>query len=313
MHCPQRLGALLLPLMLLAAGCSSPPSPIDMTPQFVPGATRLEGVQAFMLLDATVKEFNGHLGISWHAKVKSSGPQGAVIEATVVRLVLQTPVGFGIDTDSFLPLGMLGDLPVLGPLLYKLIGKSFVYVVSPSGEVTVTKWEGIVARAANQAGVKAPKDGSIPSQGRLESALSRAYGAVPYQSMKLGEGTERSVDYVADGEGGPRISGRDQLTYEGFGEAEFDYGSDEMESEGLSLTLGGGVELTGGRSRYGIIRTGKSRRSGQLIVSENGRELLYYRASHRTKIYPDTEHFWLNGIKIATYETGWIFFGDPWD
>lgn len=294
---------------LLVAGCASPPSPIDLTPRFVAGTSRIEGVQAFAVIKTPIKDIETHLGICWKARVRNVGPGGAVIEATLSRLALKLP-GFGFDTDSIIPLGSLGLAPRIAPLLTKLVGLTFTYTVGPQGEVTVQAWDTGLKRAADNAGVPLPNDGQIPGEQTLASAIARAYAAVPHRVVKLKETSARQVDFAVSSEDGARVTGQDSITYKGFAELEFDFGGDDVAIEGLDLPLTGTAQVAGGATTHGIIETQDSNRRGQLVMSVDGRSVLFYREQLQTRLTPSTDIEWLDGIKIADYDTGFVFFAE---
>jgi len=102
---------------LLVTGCSSAPSPIDMTPRFVSGESRTESLECYAALRSVV-DVTSHVGFSWKAKVLTSGPDGTTIDARMSRVVCKLPGLPAFDSDGVVPIGvtsagelLLNDLP----------------------------------------------------------------------------------------------------------------------------------------------------------------------------------------------------------
>lgn len=313
----HRTPLLLAALTLCAAGCSSPPSPIELRPRFVPNTKRVEGVQAYVELRTKIKDWRAHIGIEWDARVVSAGAEGAVVEAKISGYDLQLPNGFSMDSGSLLGRAMrLGHgtpLGLLPRLLEKLHGGTFRYTVSPSGEIAVQRWDELVAKAAAEAEGEVPQDGSFPAQEEVAAALSRAYAMIPHASMELGGSKEVELDYRLETEEGARVSGTNRLTYLGFGEAEFEVAGDEGEVEGLHLGMSGQVRIEEGKSRFGVLQERPSQRQAMLLMSEAGDALLFYRERVVTEIHPATTIEWLDSIRVADYSGGWLVYArGPW-
>ena len=305
------------------AGCASPPNPADFTPRFEVGKERIEAAQVFVELDTPVKDIGAHLGVRWRARVRNVGPTGAEIEAQILSAVLELPGGFSVDTESILPLGLLtaepvsdllGNAPLIGPLLYELIDKRFAYTVAPNGEVTLQNWDQLVQTAARDASVDTPPDGWIPDATVFAAAIGRAYGAMPHEQVALDGSASRPLDFAIERANGPRVQGSDTLIYRGFGEVESTFGGEEITVEGLELELSGRIDIEARRTRWGPLREGGDTRQGQVITSDDANELVLYREQVYSPLHPETGIGWLDEIEVARWSEGWLFFAETrWD
>lgn len=96
--------AVLASFTACSAGCAAPPPIIETTPRFVKVATRQESLESYAAVRTPLADATAHVGFSWRARVKDVGPEGAVIEAHVNRVVAKLPGLVTFDTQGLLPL-----------------------------------------------------------------------------------------------------------------------------------------------------------------------------------------------------------------
>jgi hypothetical protein len=289
-----------------SAGCASPPAFIDTTPRFMKGATRVESLASYAAVRTPLADATAHVGFSWVARVKDVGPEGAVIEGQMTRVVAKLPGLITFDTDGLLPLGSL--LPV-GELLGKLVGAKFEYLVGTDGNVTITGWSEAVDLAARGAGMAVPTDGTVPDSAIVAEALRRVYGPLPRRQVALKEAWDHGADYRLVAVDGPKLRSRDTYRYEGFGELELEFGSDEVTVEGLGVPMKATTEVTAGGTMFlGTVAAQGGKRWGNMILNHVGDEVLAFHEAHEMQISPAPGVLPLDLVGLATLETGWVFF-----
>lgn len=288
-----------------SAGCASPPPFIETTPRFMKGATRLESLESYAAVRTPLADATAHVGFSWIARVKDVGPEGAVIDAQMTRVVAKLPGLLSFDTDGLLPLGSL--LPV-GELLGKLVGAKFQYTVGTDGSVAITGWSEAVDLAARGAGLAVPTDGSVPDSTIMAEALKRVYGPLPRRQVALKEAWDHGAEYRLVAVDGPALRSKDTYRYEGFGELELEFGSDEVVVEGLGVPMQATTAVTAAGSMFlGTVSAQGGRRWGNLILNHFGDEVLAFHEAHEVQLAPAAGVLPVD-VGVATLETGWVFF-----
>jgi hypothetical protein len=308
---------------IIATGCSSAPSPIDMTPRFVAGESRTESLECYAALRSIV-DVDSHIGFSWHAKVLSAGPEGATIDASMSRVVCKLPGLPAFDSDGVLPMGITSG----GELILKMVGVKFQYTITPAGVVNVTGWQSGLSEASKKTGIPIPGDGSVPTEDMVEEALARVYGGpMPRRMVTLDETWTATQNYhLGSPEEGARVSSSDSYTYEGFGELEVPFGGRREKVEGLGVQITSKPDVRSAGNWYmGKVEVQTGRSGGFLCVGMQGDEVLGYWEASRFKIEPSAGFSRnsptrvlgniVGGIAsaLADLECGWCFFaGSEW-
>jgi hypothetical protein len=314
--------ASLAVIVAMSAGCSSAPSPIDLTPRFVAGESRTECLESYAAIRSRVADVHGNVGFSWQAKVLSVGPEGATIDAQMNRVVCKLPGLPAFDSDGVIPVGLTS----VGELILKMVGVKFQYTVSPTGEVNVTGWQSALTEASKATGVPIPGDGSVPTEDMVEEALRRVYGIpMPRRQVVLDETWTASGSYhLGNPEQGPRITSTETFTYEGFGELKVPFGGRTEVVDGLGVQIKSTPNVTSVGNWYmGKIDVQTGRSGGFLCVNLQGDEILGYwekstfSVEPREGLMPGPVDLLGGALKVASklvdLECGWVFFaGSPW-
>lgn len=319
----RTVSSVALLFTIIATGCASAPSPIDMTPRFNAGESRTESLECYAAFRSLV-DVTSHVGFSWHAKVLSAGPEGATIDAQMSRVVCKLPGLPAFDSDGVIPMGITSG----GELILKLVGLKFQYTVSPAGAVKVTGWQSGLADASKASGIPIPGDGSVPTEDMVEEALSRVYGSpMPRRMVTLEETWSATQNYhLGAPEEGPRVTSSDSYTYEGFGELEVPFGGRMEKVEGLGVQIESTPDVRSTGNWYmGKVKVQTGRSGGFLCVGLQGDEILGYWEASRFKVEPSAGFSprsptsligsVVGGVvgAIADLECGWCFFaGSEW-
>lgn len=309
-------------LVALSAGCSSAPSPIDLTPRFVVGESRTESLQSYAAIRSRVADVHGNVGFSWSARVASVGPEGATIDAKMTRVVCKLPGLPAFDSDGVIPVG----ITAVGELIVKMVGLEFQYTVKPTGEVAVTGWQSGLTEAAKATGIPIPGDGSVPTEDMVEEALGRVYGIpMPRRQVTVDETWTASGDYhLGSPEQGPRVTSSETFTYEGFGELKVPFGGRNEQVNGLGVQIKSKPQVTSVGDWYmGKVDVQTGRSGGFLCVGMQGDEILgyweksTYSVEPREGLMPGPVDVLGGALRVASklvdLECGWVFFaGSPW-
>lgn len=301
----------LASLLLLAAGCSSVPEVVHLTPRFTRGAQRLEHLEHFVQLAAPA-DLELHSGIAWRATVEEAGPGGARISCQVTRVVAKLPGVPSFDSEG----GLLGRLVGATEALRKLVGGRFSYTVDPAGEVTVTGWDAALKGAEGAAGAPLPL--GIPSEAQVATTLARVYGPqLPRREVRLGERWEVQDSLAV---GTARANLADAVRYDGLGELTRPFGGDDLEAEGLAVRIAGKADVVvAGRCFLGDLGLQVGDSGGTIIVSTDGAQVLGYRRAVGLKLVPAEGLFSLGLLQavlasqLLDLDWGWSFMADPWE
>lgn len=304
---------------LLCAGCSSAPSPIDLTPRFAQGEGRTESLMTYAAVRTPAADVTAHVGFSWRAVVKSVGPEGATIEAQVSRVVVKLPALPAFDTDGSMPAKLLG----LTELLFRMMNVRFEYLVGPAGAVKVSGWQAALEDAASKVGAELPQDGSVPTEGMIAEALGRVYSSPPRRPVTVEERwTMASRFHVGTATQGSEVTGSDSLLYEGFGELKAPFGGREVKVDGLGVPIESSRAVTApGEFFLGKVDAQSGRAGGFLCVAPTGDEVLGYWEKNDLEIAPKDGLLPAGGgavlgavlSALADLEYGWVFFaGSAW-
>lgn len=314
--------ASLAVLVVASAGCSSAPSPIDLTPRFVAGESRTESLESYAAIRSRVADVVGNVGFSWQAKVASVGPEGATVDAQMTRVVCKLPGLPAFDSDGVIPVGITS----VGELILKLVGVKFQYVVGPTGEVNVTGWQSALTEASKATNVPIPGDGSVPTEDMVEEALRRVYGIpMPRRQVVLEETWTTSSSYhLGSPEQGARVASSETFTYEGFGELRVPFGGRTEEVNGLGIKVKSTPSVQSAGDCYmGKIDVQTGRSGGFVCVGLQGDEILgyweksTYSVEPREGLMPGPVDVLGGALRVASklvdFECGWVFFaGSPW-
>jgi hypothetical protein len=311
MHTTTRSVVLALAALtsLAAAGCTSAPVEVDMTPRFKSGATRLECAKSYATLRTPLLDISTHTAFTWRATVKGAGANGVLVEAVVTRAVVDLPGALGtditIDTDGF---GLVASVLGVGKMFFELVGARFSYTIAPDGSVTVSGWSEALSGAARAANEVLPGD-LVPSAEALAGVIERAYGAMPRRVVKLEESWSRTYDYSL---GGAAASCTESYQYKGLGEIEVEVGDDDEEFEGLEVPFNGQTRISGeGRTSFGPVSVQSGARSGKVLLTIEGDTLVTFHETERVEVVPDED---IPGAgSVATLDTGWTFTAEEWD
>jgi hypothetical protein len=301
-------------LMVGVSGCASAPSPIDLTPRFVPGMSRVESLQTYAALRTPAVDVVAHVGFSWRAVVKTSGPEGATIEAQVTRVVVKLPGLPAFDTAGSMPANLLG----VPELLFRMLDVRFRYSVSPTGRVAVSGWQEALEGAAGKVGCAIPADGSVPTERSIAEALGRVYRAPPRRAVSVDEVWSSSSQFhVGTAEQGSKVTATDKLVYDGFGELTVPFGDDDEQVHGLGIPIESTpAVVTPGEFFLGKVDAQTGRATGFLCMATNGNEVLGYWEKNELDVVPRDGLLPAGGGAllgavigaIADLEYGWAFF-----